>query len=158
MAVRKSVDDTIDVAGPRESWLEGCKDALKGQGFTKVEVSAAPFQIKANYKKATTWGDLEVTLLPEGAEATRINAKATANVDNVFAAFSSPGRKILDRFKQGINSANVDTTPAASVPTDGVPASPSVADQIRQLGELRDQGLVTAKEFETKKSELLERM
>ncbi|HEY3727453.1 MAG TPA: SHOCT domain-containing protein [Solirubrobacteraceae bacterium] len=33
-----------------------------------------------------------------------------------------------------------------------------MADQIRQLGELRDQGLVTPEEFENKKSQLLERM
>lgn len=121
-------------------------------------MSATLFQIKASYKKATIWGDLEVTLLPEGAGTTGINARATANIDNVFAAFGSPGRKILDRFKQGITGANVDTTLAAPAPTAGSAASPTVADQIRQLGELRDQGLVTPEEFETKKSELLRRM
>jgi hypothetical protein len=91
--------------------------ALEAQRFAKIEVSTALFQIKANYKKATVWGDLEVTLLPEGPDETRINAKATANVDNDFAAFGSPGRKIIDRFKQGISAATVDATPAAAAPT-----------------------------------------
>jgi hypothetical protein len=75
MAVRKSVEDAVVVSGPRERWLPACKDALDSQGFTKVDVSTTLFQIKANYKKATVWGDLEVTLVPEGAGATKINAK-----------------------------------------------------------------------------------
>jgi hypothetical protein len=33
-----------------------------------------------------------------------------------------------------------------------------VADQVRQPGELRDQGLVTQDEFDAKKAELLQRM
>jgi Short C-terminal domain len=37
-------------------------------------------------------------------------------------------------------------------------SDPSIPDQIRQLGELRDQGLVTPEEFETKKTELLSRL
>lgn len=102
MAVRKSVEDTFVVAGPREEWLLRCRSALEAEGFTKIDVSKTLFQIGANYKKATVWGDLEITLLPEGDSSTKINARATANVDNVFAAFGSPGRKILDRFKAGI--------------------------------------------------------
>jgi hypothetical protein len=34
----------------------------------------------------------------------------------------------------------------------------SIPEQIKQLGTLRDSGLVTAEEFETKKRELLSRM
>jgi hypothetical protein len=135
-----------------------CEQALEAQRFTKIEVSTALFQIKTNYKKATVWGDLEVTLLPEGPDETRINAKVTANVDNDFAAFGSPGRKIIDRFKQGISAATVDATPAAAAPTAESTTLASVADQIRQLGELRDHGLVTPDEFEAKKAELLQRM
>jgi hypothetical protein len=116
MAVRKSVEDALPVAGPRERWLTACEHALQAQGFTKIEVLTPLFQINANYKKATVWGDLEVTLLPEGADGTRINAKATANVDNLFAAFGSPGRKIIERFKQGVSMATVDATPSAAAP------------------------------------------
>ncbi len=35
---------------------------------------------------------------------------------------------------------------------------PEIPDQIRKLGELRDSGLLTAEEFETKKAELLKRV
>ncbi|GIU87212.1 MAG: hypothetical protein KatS3mg009_1727 [Acidimicrobiia bacterium] len=37
-------------------------------------------------------------------------------------------------------------------------APPNVAEQIRQLAELRDKGLITPAEYEAKKAELLERM
>jgi hypothetical protein len=158
MAVRKSVEDTVVVFGLRDRWLLACEDALESQGFTKIDVSGTLFQIRANYKKATVWGDLEITLVPEGTGATKINAKATANVDNVFAAFGSPGRKIIDRFKQGIAGTTVDTALPLPQPSTETERPASVADQIRQLGELRDQGLVTPDEFESKKAELLQRM
>jgi hypothetical protein len=102
VAVRKSVEDTFVVAGSRDEWLARCRDALEAQGFTKINASDTLFQITANYKKATVWGELEVALLPEGDDSTKINARATANADNIFAVFSSPGHKILERFKQGI--------------------------------------------------------
>ena len=37
-------------------------------------------------------------------------------------------------------------------------AAPSIPDQINQLAQLRDQGHITADEFEAKKAQLLERM
>lgn len=43
--------------------------------------------------------------------------------------------------------------------TSAAPAasdSPDIADQIRKLAQLRDEGLVTHEEFETKRAELLE--
>lgn len=38
------------------------------------------------------------------------------------------------------------------------PAAPDVASQIQQLGQLRDQGLLTDEEFDAKKAELLGRL
>jgi hypothetical protein len=102
MAIRKSVEESMVVAGPRDGWLARCQEALEAQGFTQIDASSTLFQIKANYKKAAVWGDLELTLLPERDDSTKITARATANVDNVFAVFGSPDRKIIDRFKQGI--------------------------------------------------------
>ena len=45
-----------------------------------------------------------------------------------------------------------DAAPAAA------PAGPDVAEQIRQLADLRDKGLISAAEYEAKKAQLLERM
>jgi hypothetical protein len=130
MAIRKSVEDTLVLAGPRDEWLAKCRDALDAQGLAKVDASETLFQINANYTKATVWGDLELTLLLEGTESTRITARATANVDNIFPMFGSPGRKIIDRFKQasvrasalagagarGRSGAAADRSPGREVP------------------------------------------
>jgi hypothetical protein len=47
----------------------------------------------------------------------------------------------------------VSSAPAA-------PASPgaNIPEQLKQLAELRDSGVITAQEFEAKKAQLLERM
>ncbi len=49
----------------------------------------------------------------------------------------------------------------ADHPTSAAPAAsdaPDVADQIRKLAQLRDEGLVTDEEFETKRTELLAKL
>ncbi len=51
--------------------------------------------------------------------------------------------------------AQVPTPPSAEL--QGVPR-PDVYEQIRRLADLRDNGLITAEEFETKKRELLDRI
>jgi uncharacterized membrane protein YdbT with pleckstrin-like domain len=50
------------------------------------------------------------------------------------------------------DGAPLDTTPST------VAAGPSIPDQLRQLADLRDQGIISPAEFETKKAQLLERM
>jgi len=45
---------------------------------------------------------------------------------------------------------------AASAPA--APAAASVPEQLNQLAELRDRGVITAEEFESKKAQLLDRM
>lgn len=55
----------------------------------------------------------------------------------------------------------VYTPPPSPIVTPAPPAKTTaadVADQIRHLAELRDQGHITAEEFETKKTELLKRI
>jgi len=48
--------------------------------------------------------------------------------------------------------------PPVQVAPTAPAAAPSVADQIKDLAELRDQGHITADEYEAKKAQLLERM
>jgi len=43
-------------------------------------------------------------------------------------------------------------------PAAGAPAAASIPEQLHQLADLRDRGVITAAEFETKKAQLLERM
>lgn len=46
----------------------------------------------------------------------------------------------------------------ASAPAPAAPAAPDVTAQLQQLAALRDQGILTAEEFDTKKAELLARL
>jgi uncharacterized membrane protein YdbT with pleckstrin-like domain len=51
-----------------------------------------------------------------------------------------------------------DAGPAPGTTGATVTAGPSIPDQLRQLADLRDQGIISPAEFETKKAQLLERM
>jgi hypothetical protein len=89
------------VTGPREQWLSRTQQALKSGGFTKVSTSETLYQVTGSYKKLTTWGEIQVTLAPHG-DHTQITARATANVDNIYALFKSPGQTILRQFKNNL--------------------------------------------------------
>lgn len=102
MAIRKTVTDEFVVVGKRGEWLEKCHNALRNGGFTDIQAQQGFGQVKGNYKKFTVWGSIEITLLPEG-ENTKIVVSAMANVDNIFALFSSPSKKIIAVFKSNLS-------------------------------------------------------
>jgi hypothetical protein len=52
---------------------------------------------------------------------------------------------------------NEPASPAES-PPPVAPSAPDVMDQLKRLGELRDAGVLTPEEFESKKAELLRRL
>ena len=98
MAVRKSISESVVVAEDRQQLLERCRRALTAGGFKEVTVDPVLFQLSGKYRKATASGNLDVTLrLANGG--TEMAMRATGNVDNVFALFSSPNAKILRAFK-----------------------------------------------------------
>lgn len=100
MAIRKTVEEAFVVAGARDEVLRRCEHVLSAQGFTHVNSNSVLFQVEGKLHKFALWGEIVLALLPEGAN-TKIVAKATANVDNVFALFRSPSMKILQAFKSG---------------------------------------------------------
>jgi hypothetical protein len=56
-------------------------------------------------------------------------------------------------------AARINADASAPAPTaDSATETPDIPEQIKQLGELRDSGLLTDAEFEAKKAELLDRM
>lgn len=98
MALRKSKEESFTVKGNLAELLANVEQAFNMGGFANIKTNKLLNQITGDYKKLTTWGELVVTLLPE-AENIKINAKSTANTDNLFALFSSPNQKILNQFK-----------------------------------------------------------
>ena len=98
MAIRKSVEREFNFEGNREAWLETIEKNLIGTDFSNVDTNETLFTIKADHRRFTCRGTLQVTLISENGN-TRIVATATANVDNIYALFQSPGQKILDKFE-----------------------------------------------------------
>lgn len=86
------------VDGTRDEWFERSQIALERGEFSKIKAVRALKQLHGAYRKLSVWGTLDVTLLPEG-EGTRIQLDATGNVDNIYALFRSPSKKILEVFK-----------------------------------------------------------
>jgi hypothetical protein len=102
MAVRRSIEEKVVVNGERSELLERCRTALQRGGFSKIDVNGVLFQVDARYRKFTTSGTLQLTLLPVpgGAE---ISMRSTANADNIYALFRSPNKKILRAFKDNLS-------------------------------------------------------
>ena len=102
MAIRKSLEESVVFDGPSPYWGPRCVAAMQAAGFTLTKVDDAAGRVEGTFKSATIWGGLVVTLMPVGPTTTQITAKATANVDNLYAAFRSPGRKIIEEFKAAL--------------------------------------------------------
>jgi hypothetical protein len=64
-------------------------------------------------------------------------------------------KEVLTRLMLAPASAPVAAAPVAPAPA--VVAAPDIAGQLTQLGSLRDAGILTQEEFDTKKAELLAR-
>ena len=67
-------------------------------------------------------------------------------------------RQMEANAKKRAGWSNPAPTYAPSAPSAPAPAPPTVPEQLQQLADLRDRGVITAAEFETKKAQLLERM
>lgn len=93
--------------------------------------------LAANGVLAVT-GAVIPALVLMGATAWRSQARA-AKVDSML--------KFVDERRQ-----------SKAVATKALPVAPSVADRIRDLASLRDQGLITGEEYEAKRKELLKAM
>lgn len=101
MAIRKGKEHNFQVDKNLSEVKEKCLSALKRGGFSKISSNDLLNELSANYKKATVVGKIQIVLI-ENDGKTKINVKTTANADNVFALFSSPNDKILNKFKDNL--------------------------------------------------------
>jgi len=98
MAIRISKEETFSVQGNVDEIRSRIVKALMAGGFTRINEYSSLNHVTANYKKFTVWGEIKISLIHEN-DIVKVNAVSTANVDNIFALFSSPNQKILDQFK-----------------------------------------------------------
>jgi hypothetical protein len=80
---------------------------------------------------------------------------ASGNKAEIKNVNKDDGKEITDRIRHRLSAPLPVAPPGASL----APVNTSdVYDQLRRLGELRDSGVLTPQEFETKKAELLRRL
>jgi len=122
-------------------------------------------------------GDRRIPL----SSITAVQVRPAGSLANGFIRFTVPGSPEL---RGGLNNAGKDenavifnkkhsddfekvrlavedyivTQRSGPAPLPAPAAQPDIAEQIKKLGELREQGLVTDEEFKAKKDELLSRM
>lgn len=90
-------------------------------------------------------GDLEIeSASKDGAQRFEDIRNPSAVQNEIYQQMESNEVKSAERISSGINAAQA--------------AGPSIPEQIAQLAQLRDQGVITVDEFERKKSDLLDRM
>jgi carbon monoxide dehydrogenase subunit G len=77
---------------------------MERQGFKRITRSETLYQVTGDWKPilGTLNGDVQITLLPEGEDMTRMNIKATGAVDNIYALFGSPGERLIAKVKAGL--------------------------------------------------------
>ena len=77
---------------------------------------------------------------------------ASGNKTELKNVNKDDGKEIVDVVRARV------TGPKATPPTTAGTAHPDIIGQIKQLGELKDAGVLSQQEFETKKAELLRRL
>ena len=115
------------------------------------------------YAKKLTGYDLEsfpygnISSFEQGKNMMGHNITFFASGNRVHVKWIT-ANKDLEEFtvavKAAMNAKHVQAPPAAQA----VPAPADVMTQLKQLGELRDAGVVTPQEFESKKAQLLARL
>lgn len=103
MAIRKSMEETLVVAGERDEWLTRSAKGLMTAGFKDVETNTVLGQVTGTYRNFSTRGELTITAVPAAQSGhTQLTLRSTAAVDNLYALFVSPNKKILSAAKAAL--------------------------------------------------------
>lgn len=111
--------------------------------FTGYDLESFPYGNISSFEQGKNMMGHNITFYASG---NRVHVKWIPTDNNLAA--------LTDLVKAAMNASH--RTAPASAPS--APAQPDVMSQLRQLGELRDAGVVTQEEFDAKKAELLSRL
>jgi hypothetical protein len=99
-----------------------------------------------------------VSLQGPGIESKDLSYWNTGNTGPASSPFAlSINKELFDQAREGVSVLR-SLISSAQQPKVEISSPLSIPDQIRKLAELRDQGILTAEEFELKKKDLLARM
>jgi hypothetical protein len=98
--------------------------------------------------------------MKSGLASATITVYAGGAKHEISSVYKDDARAITDEIRnrvatRGASAASLATPPSPVTPPE---PRPDVLQQLKQLGELRDAGVITDQEFEEKKSELLKRL
>lgn len=100
------------------------------------------------FERVLRTGDLVIESAGEGGRQAFSNVRHPSAVQNeIYKQMEENENRKFDRIGREVREGNDDTGGGSSIP-----------EQIRELDELRKQGLVSDEEFKLKKQELLDRM
>jgi len=165
------LDKLVDLARPHLESGEAIKAAVLGTYETKIMGSdtvragilLATDRRVVFYAKKFTGYDLEsfpygnISSFEQGKNMMGHNITFYASGNRVHVKWIPTDNNLAaltDLVKATMNTSHR----AAPTSTPSAPAQPDVMSQLRQLGELRDAGVVTQAEFDSKKAELLSRL
>lgn len=176
-------DARIDEDGEARCWKCGAKAFTeKRTARSKVLMGPAALVTKKKLKcqrcgEYNDVGNAKPFTAPQGGRYRREFQRNQSSAQNLAAASEEAtgtpaawhpdpvGRHELrywngERWTDHVSDGGVQGTDpvVAEVTPDATTTEPDVADQIRKLASLRDDGLVSAEEFEAKKADLLGRI
>jgi len=142
---------------------------LRYEGFIRRRSSetllSAVSDVKLNIPllgKSLGYGDVRILTVSGDAGADAFNSITNATeFRNAMMAQKMAEQTAARAPQAAAAAAAAAPAPAPVAPSAPAPAAPSAADSaeaIRHLAELRDQGILTAEEFEAKKAEILARI
>jgi hypothetical protein len=83
---------------------------------------------------------------------------ASGNKADIKNVNKDDGKEVTDHVRHRLSAPKPSAASASGDQEPATAGAMDIPDQIRKLGELRDSGVLTQEEFDTKKAELLARM
>jgi uncharacterized membrane protein YdbT with pleckstrin-like domain len=121
--------------------------AKRGVEIPLESINAIRFSQKI-WERALGLGDLKIDSASIEGVSEFQNVRRPNQIQNeIYIQMEENSNRKFDRVSAGINAVHGNSAPGSSIP-----------EQIEKLGELRDRGVISAEEFEAKKTELLGRM
>ena len=97
MPITQNHEQTMRVTGTCADWFTKCVQALEKAGFSRIRADDESFIIDADYRGFTVDGSIRLLLTQERDEV-EIEIRIIAAVDNLWAFFSPPLKRILRAF------------------------------------------------------------
>ncbi len=162
LGVRKELRKLTDLLGEDEEVLNLARGQYDGklglvvvtdrrivfteQGMMRSRLEDFPYEKISSVQTGTSVMSGKLTIFASGNKAEIKDVMPKDRVNEI-------GDYVRTRIGSGPSAPAVETSAPPSAP-----AGASPMEQLKQLGELRDAGVVTPEEFEAKKAELLGRM